>query len=223
MQLDYWIDKWNKGDTAFHRAEYLPALVKCFPTDETGGVVVPLCGKSRDMLWLAEQGREVVGIEASELAARAFFTENGIACREERRGDFLVLSGGRITIWCGDFFKMKKEDLPGGITAVYDRAALIALTEDLRARYAAHLTALLPGERVRYLLVAMEYPQEKVKGPPFSVDAAEVQRLFQGAFAVRELRRREDTVMPAINAKFQGVTVWETVYMLTKDGPSSGA
>ncbi len=31
-------------------------------------VLVPLCGKTPDLLWLAEQGNEIVGVELSEIA-----------------------------------------------------------------------------------------------------------------------------------------------------------
>ena len=39
---------------------------------------MPLCGKSLDMKWLAEQGHSVVGIDIVELAAQQFFTENDL-------------------------------------------------------------------------------------------------------------------------------------------------
>ncbi len=35
-----------------------------------------MCGKSLDMIWLAEQGLQVTGIEISALAIETFFAEN---------------------------------------------------------------------------------------------------------------------------------------------------
>ena len=64
--------------------------------------------------------------------------------------------------------------------AVYDRAALIALPPEQRADYVAHLDRLLPGAR-RTLLVTLQYPQEQMQGPPFSVAEREVRALFTDA------------------------------------------
>jgi thiopurine S-methyltransferase len=242
MDLKYWIDKWKTGDTKFHRPEYQPALVKLFPADPPGTVFVPLCGKTRDMLWFLEKGWSVIGVEAVEMAARAFFDENNLAFTEEHRGAFKVfkatpapqsvMSGkagiqsanviqapasASVTIWCGDFFSLKKENLfaVAAVAAVYDRASLIALSPDLRAKYAAHMAALLPPG-IKYFLIVMEYPQEKVMPPPFSVEEPEIRRLFGESFSITQLRRRADTVTPGLIGKFEGVEVWESVYLMGK-------
>ncbi|WP_261863761.1 hypothetical protein [Psychrobacter sp. JCM 18900] len=36
-------------------------------------IFVPLCGKSIDMVWLATQGYDVVGVELVETAVQEFF------------------------------------------------------------------------------------------------------------------------------------------------------
>ena len=41
-------------------------------------ILVTLCGKSLDLLWLCEQGHDVVGVELSEIAVKQLFEENGI-------------------------------------------------------------------------------------------------------------------------------------------------
>jgi thiopurine S-methyltransferase len=213
MELKYWQDKWKTGDTKFHLPDFHPALVKFFPADPPGTVFVPLCGKSRDMLWFLEKGWRVIGAEAVEPPCRDFFAENNLEYSEEERGPFRVFRAERVSLLCGDVFALGPKDM-AGVTAVYDRAALFALPPDVRKRYAAHLHAILPPG-VKYFLVSMEYPQEKVVGPPFSVDAAEIRRLYGDAFSVTELNRRPDAIMPVLNAKFAGVEVWQTAYMLS--------
>jgi thiopurine S-methyltransferase len=84
-----------------------------------------------------------------------------------------------ITLFAGDVFHVTREHL-AGVTALYDRAALIALPEPTRAKYVAHLRSLLPAT-ARGLLVTVEYDQSKMDGPPFSVPEAEVRRLWAGA------------------------------------------
>lgn len=78
MQPDFWLEKWQRGETGFHQDEVNPYLARYWPRLEAlGKVFVPLCGKSRDMRWLRRQGHEVLGVELAELAVRAFFEEAG--------------------------------------------------------------------------------------------------------------------------------------------------
>jgi thiopurine S-methyltransferase len=83
----FWEQKWAEGATAFHRGAVSPALERhartYFPPGST--VLVPLCGKSHDLAWLAAQGFEVHGVEFVEQAAREFFAGHGI--EPERVGD----------------------------------------------------------------------------------------------------------------------------------------
>src|SRR5690606_8492466 len=138
-------------------------------------VLVPLCGKTPDLVWLADQGCEVTGVELSDIAVRAFFTEQRLSARVERHPGFDVYRAGEkpIALWCGDFFDF----LETGFDAHYDRGALVALPEDLRPAYVAHLQARLKPGAAR-LVITLEYDQALAPGPPFSVPAAEVAGCF---------------------------------------------
>ena len=71
--LDQWIERWREGRTGWHEVDGSALLRRHWPRLVRGSrVLVPLCGKSVDMLWLASQGLEVTGVELSEIAARAF-------------------------------------------------------------------------------------------------------------------------------------------------------
>lgn len=176
MQPDYWLERWREGRIGFHRAEANPRLIEHHQRalGPTLRVLVPLCGKSADLEWLAVQGHEVVGVELSELAAQAFFSERGIEPVRSEHTPFVGYSHGAITIWVGDFFAATSE-LTGHCDGVYDRAALIALPEALRARYVAHLPSLL-APKARMLLVTLDYDAEG--GPPFSVSPREVNERY---------------------------------------------
>lgn len=148
-------------------------------------VFVPLCGKSRDMLWLREQGYEVLGVELNASACEAFFSENEAEPVMVESGDFTSHSMGGINVLCGDFFNLTQEDL-FGVTAVYDRAALIALPPDMRAQYVDHLQKVLPPT-AKVLLITLEFDEQS--GPPFSVSADEVEALFGQQFEIECLDR----------------------------------
>ncbi len=142
-------------------------------------VLVPLCGKTEDLAFLAGRGHEVVGVELVEDAVRQFFDEHETTPSITQRGDMAVYRAGAITVFAGDFFATSRE-LLGDIDGIYDRAALIALPPDMRARYVPHVRAVTP-HATRELLVTLDYPPGTYEGPPFSVEEAEVRRLFANA------------------------------------------
>lgn len=138
---------------------------------------MPLCGKSLDMGWLREQGACVLGVELSRIAAEAFFEERGDEPALHVFGKFACYEADRIRILCGDFFDLTRDDM-AGVSAVYDRASMVALPPEMRERYARHLASILP-HAARILLITLDYPQHQMEGPPFSVSASEVETLYR--------------------------------------------
>jgi thiopurine S-methyltransferase len=188
MDEKFWHDRWQDDVIPFHRADVNHYLEKYFERLALGdgdGVLVPLCGKSVDMRWLARRGCRVTGVELSDIAVRDFFKEQSIDATERKDGAFRVVEGGGIKLLCGDFFALEATHI-ADVAAVYDRAALIALPREMRARYADHLLSLLAGD-VPILLLTFEYPTHEIDGPPFSVDEAEVRALFSSRRRVTRL------------------------------------
>jgi thiopurine S-methyltransferase len=192
MDQDFWQQRWARNEIGFHLSEvnpYLQQFWSVLNVPAGAQVLVPLCGKSLDMLWLAEQGYRVLGVELAEAAVQAFFSEQGLVAEINQVGEFRRYRSGAIEVLCGDFFSLTAADLLE-CRALYDRAALIALPAPLRERYAAHLAAILPPGCAG-LLVVLDYPQEQMPGPPFAVGEAELQRLLaapQWALQVLEAR-----------------------------------
>lgn len=186
MDAEFWRQRWATNNIAFHEDAYHPMLLAHWATlgiDTNATVFVPLCGKSHDMHWLREHGHPIVGVELSEIAVEAFFTEAGIACARDSVGSFVRYTGGGYTLLCGDLFALTPR-ITGPFTAVYDRASLIALPPPMRARYAASLRALCkPG--TAGLLVTVHYPADALTPPPHDVPDAEVESLFSPWTALR--------------------------------------
>lgn len=216
MQPDFWHERWKNNQIGFHQAEINLHLQQFWPSlaiAPGSRVFVPLCGKSGDMLWLRAQGYQVVGVELSPLAVRAFFAENSLQSKAVAHDRFDVLEADGIRLYCGDFFDLAAQDL-AGVSAVYDRASLIALPPEMRPAYARHMRQLLaPGART--LLVAFEYPQQEMQGPPFSVQEAEVRALYEGGCRI-ELLRSLDILEQESRFRDKGVSrLQEKVYALT--------
>lgn len=217
MSRDFWIERWQKGDIGFHQAEvhdFLPVHWPLLDVPRGSAVFVPLCGKSLDMVWLAENGYRVVGAELSPLAVDDFFREQEIETHTRVAGPFVVRSGGPYTIWCGDVFDLPAEAVRD-VAGVYDRAALVALPSTLQFRYAEKLAHLLPGP-VPILLASLAYPEAEISGPPFSTPMDQIVALFGGAYDIHVVESR-DGLANSLNLKARGVSALEeTAYRLTR-------
>lgn len=181
MEPAFWYKRWEDNQIGFHQAQvntYLHTHWSSLGLAPGSRVLVPLCGKSQDMLWLAAQGYRVLGVEISEKAVLDFFHEQGLEADVLERDGFTQWRTAEIELWQGDIFDLCPEHVADCV-AVYDRAALIALPPAMRERYVQHLTQVLPAV-CDVLLVTLDYAQARVPGPPFAVTDDEVQQLFAG-------------------------------------------
>lgn len=211
MKHEFWLERWEQNQIGFHQAEinrYLTGHWAELGLPRGAAVFVPLCGKSLDMLWLREQGHSVLGIELSRKAVEAFFSENELRPTVSEDARFASYAGQGLRILAGDYFALTQADL-GGVCAVYDRAALIALPQTMREEYARHMATLLPSG-AHILLVTMEYPPGTLEGPPFSVTDDEVHALYGADFSVELKASWEEAEGP------RGIAITERVYTLTR-------
>ena len=183
-----WLARWQNNKIGWHADTVNRSLVDYFELLELASgasVFVPLCGKSIDMIYLSEMGYSVIGVELSPVGVERFFVDNNLQYSVSEIDNFVIYQSDRIKIYCGDYFSLNAEHL-SSVSAVYDRASLIALDLNLREKYAQHLTAIIPLD-VRILLLTLIYPQHQMSGPPFSVSNSEVESLFSSAFKYRQL------------------------------------
>jgi len=182
MVTEDWRGRWAEGRTGWHEPQGNAGLQAAWPPlTENKTVLVPLCGKSPDLLWLAKRGHNVTGVELSEIAVRDFFAENGIEYQMAKEGplDRYSAAGLSLTLYCGDYFEFDGHVFD----ALYDRGALVALPLDMRSRYVAHTRSLLrPG--ASRMIISLEYDQTIVSGPPFSVTAGEISTYWDDLICV---------------------------------------
>ncbi len=221
MKTEDWKARWEAGQIGFHLERPHPQLVRFadrWRPEKAGRVFVPLCGKSLDLLWLRDRGHEVVGVEVSEIAVRAFFTENRLEPVAGALGGMDVRRSDRVAILRGDFFALDPGVI-GPFPLIFDRAALIAISPGDRRRYVEHLLRFLaPGGRI--LLVALAYDPARMAGPPFAVPESEIHALFSGACTIEKLAEAD-----ALDDHFRGrglASLTETVHLLTRRQPILG-
>ncbi len=222
MNSKFWQQRWQEGRIGFHQSDVNPELIKHFSNlalPAGSQVLVPLCGKSVDMVWLAHAGYDVVGIELVESAVQAFFAEQNImptiteftsaAGRSTLKRYQGQLTGQTITLWIADIFALSPTAI-GDIDAVYDRAALIALPADVRPDYSKQIYKL--SNNAPQLLITLNYDQSKKDGPPFSISRKQLQQYYDANYEIIELESQSSTLNSAAE-----LSVTEHVWLLSKN------
>jgi thiopurine S-methyltransferase len=167
-----WLERWEQGRIGWHEADGNSKLRAYWPDLADGSrVLVPFCGKSPDLLWLANRGLDVVGIELSRIAVESFFAEQGLQfdVRDEGALECYRARNNSITVYCGDYFAFEAAPFD----ALFDRGALVAQPADDRPPYVAHCKSLLRQDAYR-LIITLEYDQTAASGPPFAVMPDEI-------------------------------------------------
>ncbi|MEZ8610886.1 thiopurine S-methyltransferase [Vibrio sp. 10N.222.51.C8] len=176
---EFWHNKWAANQIGFHLEDVNPLLIKFWENTEPSyekSVFVPLCGKSEDLIWLASKHEEVQGVELSQIAVRAFFSEHFYTPTVTQiSGQHELYQFDELSVYTGDYFTAPIQP----VDIIYDRASLVALPEEVRVQYVERLKQLLkPGGKI--LLVTLDYDQNEMAGPPFSVPKLEIAQLFAG-------------------------------------------
>lgn len=209
MEANFWHQKWECGEIAFHQSEANPLLVAYFEQlklPQGSRVFLPLCGKTRDFAWLLAQGYRVVGAELSELAIQDLFQDLAVVPEISTVGSLTHYRAKHIDIFVGDIFALSAETL-GPVNAIYDRAALVALPAGMRVQYTSHLMDIT--DAAPQLLITYQYNQSLMDGPPFSITEDEVKQHYGTAYQLQLDECKEVVGALKIAAK-------ETVWLLQK-------
>jgi thiopurine S-methyltransferase len=191
MDADFWHQKWQRGEIAFHLGAANPLLIDHFGKlnlAEGDRVFLPLCGKTRDAAWLLARGYCVVGAELSEIAISELFAELGVEPTIARVGQLTRYEAKNIDILVGDIFAVTAAHL-GPVNAIYDRAALVALPAPMRKHYTSHLMQITGA--APQLLISYAYDQQLIDGPPFSVSVDEVKQLYGATYQLQPVESRD--------------------------------
>tara|TARA_R110001583_G_scaffold25094_14_gene91180 strand:- start:4747 stop:5388 length:642 start_codon:yes stop_codon:yes gene_type:complete len=182
MDANFWHKKWKNNEIAFHRSNPNPLLVdhvNALSLSEGSVIFIPLCGKTLDIAWLLSNGYRITGSELVESAIDQLFSELNMMPNITVVGKLKHYSAKNIDIYVGDIFEVSQA-LLGPVDAVYDRAALVALPDEIRPRYTAHLMSIT--NQSPQLLIAYYYDQNLVQGPPFSISDEEVSQHYKDSY-----------------------------------------
>ena len=222
----YWAQLWTDGRLGFHKPSVNDSLLKHWVTLKGGdgdsllAVLVPLCGKTHDLAWLAKQrGVSTVGVEFVKRAVDEFVVEHP-ECKLRpgaRVGKYdYTVAGASLSLWCGDIFDLPQD---GRFTRVWDRASLVALAPALRGAYVAAISgSLAPGGRILLQTLERASGPEEVRqgGPPYSVSDSDVKALYGAMYHIKMLDA-SDALPTNPRLKDAGLTqLVQRNYLLTK-------
>jgi len=188
MEAEFWHDRWKENRIGWHIPTANPLLTRYFDKLNLANgprVLVPLCGKTLDIGWLLDHGCSIVGVELSIIAIEQLFNELQLVPQIKKlENNITHYTAQSIDIFVGDFFALQPNQI-GAIDFVYDRAALVALTPEMRIRYTKHITTL--SKNSNQLLVCFEYDQSKIDGPPFSIVDEEIKQHYASSYTITNL------------------------------------
>ncbi|KAK2155941.1 hypothetical protein LSH36_226g02003 [Paralvinella palmiformis] len=156
----YWLDKWQRGNTDWHLRDVNPWLYSNIHL-LTGGrehikVFIPLCGKSVEIKWLADMGHTVVGVDVSSIGMQEFFSDMALT--------YTVNPVPELLLFCST--------LEGLFDAVWDRAAMVALSPELMEKY--HITVeSLMAPSCQYIVELFDYAHPGKPSSSYNVDVLE--------------------------------------------------
>ena len=189
-----WKHMWDINDLKFHQMTVYPDLVKYESIffKNHSKVFLPLCGKSLDMIYLADKGYDVYGCELVEKAVKSFFLENSISYKKNclENTDIISYKGNekKITIYHGNILLLSSQ-LIGKFEAIWDRAALVAINILQRPNYANVLQDVMASD-CKYLLNTFVLSGKEYEGPPHTVTEEDIEKLFGNFCNIKHLETK---------------------------------
>ncbi|ATU46053.1 thiopurine S-methyltransferase [Acinetobacter junii] len=201
MKHEFWHDKWQKNEIGFHLNQPHSLLVKYIDSlnlEKNNRIFLPLCGKSLDIHWLLAQGYHLIGIDLSPIAIEELISELAIPFTERKLEKLTHYHHPQIDLFVGDFFELTSSNI-GKIDAIYDRAALVALPEEMRTDYAQHLMQI--SNQATQLLISFEYDQSVMAGPPFSISPQQLKDYYSKQYQLQLLDSQTELLKGKVDAE----------------------
>lgn len=187
MEASFWFKSWDLGGfyTSFHRSDIHPYVLQYMNPESIEGknILVPLCGKTVDMIYLSRFANRVIGVEIVEKAIIQFFEENNLTYNQLDEETYI---SGNITILKTDFMALSKERI-GEIDWVLDRASLVALPFEMRTEYIRTLDRIT-DVGTKQLIITLEY-FPLINSAPFCIKPTEVEEYYAAGHVINHVEQ----------------------------------
>ena len=167
-----WQDHYDSNDLGWDLGQVAPPFVELWEKGKLPlcKVLVPGCGRGHEVIFLAENGFEVTGIDFSEGAVT--YLGNALKKRNLK---------GRVLHQ--DFFSL--DDTHDGVyDLVIEQTFFCAISPRQRQDYVLKVSRMLkPGG----MLVGLFYHTDKQGGPPYNTTREDIETHFSENFEIQEL------------------------------------
>ncbi len=173
MEQIFWENMWEKLDAPFRQSPCPVLLALLQQYTDVKNILVPLCGVNYDLIWLAQQGFNVTGIDFSTHTIDKFATFYNTPLQQIQPHQYHYQSAGQFTLHVSDFmiFNTTKS-----YQLIYDMGGLVALPAVMRKAYVAHLLKFLSPTTRCAILTKNDIANDS--GPPFHITQHEINSLF---------------------------------------------
>lgn len=173
MEKVFWQKKWDSDQIGFHQSDYNASMLMYFTeySNQNKHVLIPLAGKSKDIIWFLNNGFKVTAIEIIPKAVDDFFKESNLEFKKIRN----TYTSNNLTFIIGDIFK----DIPlEEFDFIYDRASIIALPSETRLNLVEIYKELI-NKSTKLYSIFINYDQAQMDGPPFAIDKETFKNYFK--------------------------------------------
>lgn len=139
-----WSRIWRDGTPAFHLNDVHPFArhllgVARLPADHALQVLLPMCGKSVDLLYFAKAGAYTVGVEFSKEAISQFSNEI-TPLRAPTASSHNAMEYSNLHIWQGDMLRFASQEK---FHLIFDRGGVTVLDQRQAVQYARLMRSLI--------------------------------------------------------------------------------
>lgn len=199
--------------------KYYPELVR----GKRPRILLPLCSKSVDLLWLWRRGHEVVGIEDIGKSVIDFAKTSGLQLTADDDNNNIQMIKNYVTAenmlkaLQTNFTSTNNPFSDHSFDTIWDRSGFASIPPHYRMFYAEAMKQLLTWDNFRYLLLVYEYDEEAVEGPPYSVTEDQIRELFSDIANVSKIHEKGmdfDSRFRANKFSQSGIDIREVIYLL---------
>lgn len=216
-----WLDEWEKSEQWEHSVvdQFLIKYInKLTEGNKQSNILVPLCGTSVDLKWLAEQGYKVVGVELSPVALKKFLTDHQLEHKVTTTNNGATIYEafeGNLKLVVSDFFLFSK-DAFGTFDCIWDLNAFDPINKGDKQRYADQCHSLLkPNGHI--LLGNYIFDDHFCGELPVTMDT--LQMIYGGNFTVEHLELTDITNLLIDGFKddeWKPNKIEETIFFMTR-------
>ncbi|WP_372654723.1 thiopurine S-methyltransferase [Halobacteriovorax sp.] len=207
MEREFWEKAWDERNIGFHMSEtnaFLKWAIENQVIQKRKTALVPLCGKTLDLIFLRDLGFSVYGVELAEKAVLEFFNENDLEFSIKQSENFKIFETRGITIFCGDLFKLTSSNIPE-VDFIYDRASNVALPPEMREDYYKKIKELSSANTEMLLLTGHSLDNDK-HGPPFSIPKNEIEAAYKEFSQEFKILQEKKKKITSKRLKEQGIS-----------------